>query len=83
MNDKDKRNKKKHYEKKHNSDNHQEINNNFNDKLMGDRPQIIDNSKQINELKENYIRLQAEFDNYHKRTDKEIERLKKTANKSS
>ncbi|MFA5382990.1 MAG: nucleotide exchange factor GrpE [Candidatus Micrarchaeia archaeon] len=36
---------------------------------------------EIKELEDKFLRLQAEFDNYHKRTDKEIEKLKKTANK--
>ena len=39
------------------------------------------NEEKINELEDTLLRLRAEFDNYHKRTDKEIERLKKTANK--
>ena len=38
--------------------------------------------RKIAELEDTLLRLRAEFDNYHKRTDKEIERLKKTANKS-
>ena len=41
----------------------------------------IENTKKIEELEEKLLRLHAEFDNYHKRTDKEIEKLKKTANK--
>ncbi len=41
----------------------------------------IENTKKIEELEDKLLRLQAEFDNYHKRTDKEIEKLKKTANK--
>lgn len=43
--------------------------------------EIIDKSKKINELEDEYKRLQAEFDNYHKRTDKEIIKIKLTATK--
>ena len=42
---------------------------------------VNEEENKIQELEEKLLRLRAEFDNYHKRTDREIERLKKTANK--